>query len=152
MPFPDAVVFIKLIIMVYFLAGVRGNKRDEKGYVRRVMDRYLVDAINPTEAETKIVKELASVYEGISIEKLEMKETMEKTSPNDDGYFYYEVSIAFLSLDEKTGKEKSTSRKMYVLASGFDAAKSMVDEYTKGFAGSFTIESIRLTKILDLVQ
>lgn len=134
----------------WFMAGIRYEKTMEDGQVKKVTEYYLVDALSFAEAEARIVEEMKPFISGeFKVESLK-REKLTETFLHAEGDKYYKAKINFITLDERTGREKKTSANTLVQASTIDEAKDRLAEGMKATMADYFVESITETKILDV--
>ena len=113
---------------------------------------YLVDALNFTEAEARIIKEISPYCNG----QLEVKDIRRVrysemfTSDKESADKWYKVKCMFVILDEKTQAEKRTASLMLVQASDLHDAVKRFDEGMKGSMVDYEIHTVQETNILDV--
>lgn len=112
-----------------------------------VQESYIVEAYSIFEAVTKINERLQNIDE---IESAVRKNYAELIL--NDKEKFYEIKVAFITLDEKAGKEKRTHVNMLVQASSIDDAKSEHDEYMKDTLSDYEVVAVRETKIIDVIM
>ncbi len=133
----------------WFLAGIRFDKTLEDGSQKKVTEYYLVDALSFTEAETRITDEMQPLISGEFIVESLKREKLSETFFG-AGDKYYKVKVSYITLDERTGREKKTPAYMMVQASTIDEAKSRFAEGMKGTMADYVVESITETKVVDV--
>lgn len=81
--------------------------------VKKVNEPYLVDALNFTEAERRIIEEITPFmtgeFEVSDIKRAHYAELFE-TPGDDSADKYFRAKLVFITLDEKSGKEKRLHR------------------------------------------
>ena len=133
----------------WFLAGIRFDKTLEDGSQKKVTEYYLVDALSFTEAEARITDEMQPLISGeFKVESLKRAKLSETFFSAGDKY--YKVKVSYITLDERTGREKKTPAYMLVQASTIDEAKSRFAEGMKGTMADYVVESITETKVVDV--
>ena len=133
----------------WFLAGIRFDKTLEDGSQKKVTEYYLVDALSFTEAEARITDEMQPLISGeFKVESLKREKLSETFFGTGDKY--YKVKVSYITLDERTGREKKTPAYMLVQASTIDEAKSRFAEGMKGTLADYVVESITETKVVDV--
>ena len=136
----------------YFEVKVRYAKNQEDGTQKMETEMYVVDALSFTEAEARITKEITPCITGdfkiISITRASYSEVV--TSEDSKADKYYKTKVAFLTYDEKTGKEKRNIGVYLVQAASLDNAKSNLD----AFFGHSMLDWVKVavveTRILDV--
>ena len=72
-------------------------------------------------------------------------------APGDDSADkFFRAKLVFITLDEKSGKEKKTSQNILIQASDLRDAIKRLDEGMKGSMLDYTIASITETAIMDV--
>lgn len=97
----------------WFECKVKYEKTMENGLVKKVNEPYLVDALNFTEAERRIIEEITPFmtgeFEVSDIKRAHYAELFE-TPGDDSADKYFRAKLVFITLDEKSGKEKRLHR------------------------------------------
>ncbi|MBP5365470.1 MAG: DUF4494 domain-containing protein [Bacteroidales bacterium] len=133
-----------------FECKISYQKIDEKtGLEKKVTEAYLFDALTYTEAEERAHRTMREYISGefavSSIRKAKFAEIL----PSDDGDRWYRCKVSFLSVDEKSGREKRISNAVLVSASGI---KDCCDKIVKGMNGNtddFEINQVMESSIVD---
>lgn len=136
----------------WFQCTVKYEKTQEDGGLKKVSEPYLVDAISFTEAEKRIIEEIkpymSGAYEVADIKRARYVEIFESTAESADRFFRFK--LVFITLDEKTGKEKKSTQNVLVQAADVRDAIARLDEGTNGSVMDFTISAIAETPIMDV--
>ena len=102
----------------WFECKVRYDKTLEDGIIKRTMETYLVDAFSFTEAEKRFIAEIEPFVSGeymvTDIKRAKISELFESDDSLADRWF--KAKVAFVTIDEKTGKEKRAAQTMMVQA------------------------------------
>lgn len=131
---------------------VRYDKTMENGAVKKVTEPYLVDALNFTEAEARIIEEERPFVSG-DLDVAAIKKTkIAEIFWDDSADKWYLVKVAFITIDEKTGTEKRAVSQVLVAGSTFRAAFDRFMEGMKGTMADFDIVSIAETPIMDVYK
>lgn len=136
----------------WFECRVSLKRTLDDGLQKQVKEIYIVDALNFTEAEARILDEL-SVYSDvtlISIKYCEANEIVDSHNPA-DGY-WYKVKVAMISIDESAGKEKKVNVTYYVRAKDFKSALVNTETWMGGSVMDYTITSIAETTIMEVFE
>lgn len=133
----------------YFITKVSYVKTMDNGLQKKVTEPYLVEAMSYTEAEATIIEQIKPYVQGdFSVSDIKNSRIYDVfINPNDEKY--YKVNIAFISLDERTGKEKMTKSRMIVTADNFPKAVLNFEDAMKSTMANFVILSIEETPIID---
>ena len=136
----------------WFECKVRTEKMLEGGATKKVTEPYLVDALNFTEAEARIIEEISPFCNGqlevVDIKRARYCEMF--TSELESADKWYKVKCMFVTLDEKTQVEKRTAQLMLVQASDLRDAVKRFDEGMKGSMIDYEIALVQETPLLDV--
>ena len=95
----------------WFECKVKYEKEIGEGKVAKQAESYLVDALNFTEAEKRIIKEMkpfiSGEFEVSDIKRARFAEMFENKSESADKW--YQCKIAITTIDEKKGVEKQVA-------------------------------------------
>lgn len=136
----------------WFECKIKYEKTMENGQVKKVTEPYLVDAINFTEAEKRIIEEakpfMTGEFQVSDIKRARFSELFECTAESADRWF--KCKLTFITLDEKSGAEKKTSQNVLVQASDLRDAIKRLDEGMKGSMMDYVISSVAETPLMDV--
>ena len=136
----------------YYEVKARSEKTMEDGMQKKVKETYLFDAMSFSEAEARAVEELAPFATGefvvTDIKRAGYTEPFPSDAPEADKW--YAVRINFITLDERSGKEKKTKAEYLVQAAEINHARTSFIEGMKGTLADYEIVSIKETPILDV--
>ncbi|MDO4934086.1 MAG: DUF4494 domain-containing protein, partial [Prevotella sp.] len=92
----------------WFECKIRYEKTLEDGMQKKVTEAYTVDALSFTEAEQRIMEEMSAYISGefdvADIKKAAYKEIF--FSDDDTADHWSKAKLQFITIDEKSGKEK----------------------------------------------
>lgn len=136
----------------WFECKVKYEKELGEGKVAKQAEAYLVDALNFTEAEKRIIKEMkpfiSGEFEVTDIKRSRFAEMFDTTSDSADKW--YQCKIALTTIDEKKGVEKQVAQTILVKALDFHDALRRLDDGMKSTVSDYGITSISETKIIDV--
>lgn len=136
----------------FFICTVAYNKMMDDGNEKRVKEAFVVDAFTFTETESRIIEEMkpyiSGEFEIMDISKAPFCEIF--LSDNAAADRYYKVKVKFLSIDEKTCKEKISTVVYLVQADSTQTAQTNADKVLGKSMFDYTLASIIETKILDI--
>lgn len=139
---------------MYYECTVKYEQVQETGLIKKVSEKYLVEALSFTEAEKRIIDEMQQYANGefdiTAIRRLSLAEILESKDAAADRW--YKAKIAFITLDEKSGKEKRTSVEVLVQASDFDDARNAINEAMKGTLGEWEKAVLSETSYVDVFK
>ena len=97
-------------IGMFFEVGIRLEKTMEDGSSKKVTEKYAVDAMSFTEAESIVTKKLSDNISGDFEIKSEAQAAYREISfsGKEGESKWYKAKVRFITLDEKTEKEKRT--------------------------------------------
>lgn len=144
---------MKIIAETWFECKVRYDKVMEDGMSRKITETYVVMAISFSEAEAKINKELSPYIEGdFSIVGLKIANYREVIFEVENSTSYFLASIALITYNERTGKEKRTKIKMLVPATNVEHAAKVVNEAYSNIMIDYGIISVIETPIVEVFE
>ena len=138
----------------WFICKIRYEKVMEDGMQKKVSETFVVDALSFTEAEARIIEEMSSYISGefdvVEIDRAVFKEIFFSDEELADKW--YKSKVAFITIDEKTEKEKRSN--IYYLAQGssLENARKNIDEVMGGTMIDYVICSVSETKIEDVFE
>lgn len=143
---------MKSRVSKFYEVKIQYQEMQEDGKEKKVTEQYVVEALNFTEAESRIIEEMTPYISGefdvVSEKIAPYNEILISDSINDDKWFISKVSL--ITLDEKTAKEKKTSQRLLVQA---DTSQTAL-EYTKKLFDSsmteFSIDAVKDTTTLEV--
>lgn len=136
----------------WFICKIRYEKTMENGMNKKVLEPYLVDALSFTEAEGRITGELTPFISGeMTVEDISRYNVSEVIpSDKEENDTWYKLKIAFITLDEKSGKEKKSYRYVLIQSCSTAMAEADLHEAWKGTLADYRIEKVEETAILDV--
>jgi hypothetical protein len=136
----------------WFECKVKYQKIVENGLEKKVTEPYLIDALNFTEAEARMIEEIRPFISGefdvTNIKKANYSELF--FSQDDAADKWYKCKLMFVTLDEKSGKEKRSATYILVQASDFIDALGKLQNGMKGTLSDYEIASISETPLVDV--
>lgn len=139
---------------IWFECKVRYEKTMEDGMPKKVVETYTVDALSFSEAEERIMEEMSSYVSGeIDIVDLKIAQYKEIFFADSDlADKWYKAKLAFITIDEKTDKEKKTSVFYLVNAGNINSALKNVDEIMSGTMVDYQTCNLSETRIIDVFE
>lgn len=138
------------MMKTWFETKVRYEKTIESGRTKRVTEPYLFDALSFTEAEKRTIEELSPYLSGeftiTAISRAEYSEVHLK----EECERFFKCQIVFITVDEKTAKEKETKTNFLIQANDLQNAKDRLTEIMKGTLADYRIGMIKETDIVDV--
>ena len=126
----------------------------EDGCLKKVTETYVIDALSFGEAEKRILEEMTSYVSG------EVEVCALKIAPYKEIFFadnnmddkWYVAKLAFITIDEKTDKEKKTRVCYLVNAGNINAAVKNIEEQMAGTMIDYDTFNVSETQILDVFE
>ena len=139
---------------IWFEAKIRYEKTMEDGCLKKVTETYVVDALSFGEAEKRILEEMGSYVSGkIDVCGLKIAPYKEVFFADSDmADRWYVAKLAFITIDEKTDKEKKTRVCYLVNAGNINAAVKNIEEQMAGTMIDYDTFNVSETQILDVFE
>ncbi len=137
----------------YFLVGTRSLVTNDKGEQVKATDQYVVEAVSWTDCEANTTAFMSGFNsEDFSIPTMK-KASFQEIFLSEDGETsrFYECTVAYIVLDEKTGKEKRSKCRYLVEGESVERAKKGIDEVLKSTMVDYDIVCIKETNIVDII-
>lgn len=160
--------------MKWYQVKARLERVQDDGNQKMVLENYLVQAFSFGMAENAIQKEIAPFASGefdiISVARKNYSEIItdkfgfesridggarrilgqKNASTNPDKWF--KCKLNFITLDERSGKEKKTSQFFLVNANTAMTAHELVDNFMMSSFSDYVVEQVDETKILEVFK
>lgn len=138
----------------WYECKIKYDKMQEDGTQKSVTEQYVLDALSFTETESRITEEMSSFISG------DFKITDIKPAKYTEIFFddvnkgdkWYKAKLNFITLDEKTGKEKKTSVLYLVQGGSLNEASKNIGQVMDGTVNEYVSTKIEETKILDVYE
>jgi len=139
---------------IWFECKIGYEKTMEDGLQKKVNESYVVDALSFTEAEKRIMEEMSSYISG----EFTIKDI--KIAPYKEIFFsdeemadrWYKAKLEFITIDEKTEKEKRSGVNYLVQAGTLNGAVKNIDTVMGGTMIDYVIASVAETKLMDVFE
>lgn len=138
----------------WFETSVQYEKTMEDGLQKKVIEQYVVDAFSFTEAESAITEEISAYISGEfrvkTIRQAAYGEIFFSDAAADDRWF--KAKLMFITIDEKTEKEKRTANTYLVQAHTIQQAMKYIEQVMGGTMIDYEVAAISDTKIFDVFE
>ena len=138
----------------WFICKIRYEKVMEDGLQKKVTEQYVVDALSFSEAEARITEEMSGYISGEfdvhEIDRCVFKEIFFSDGEMDDSW--YKAKLHFITIDEKTDKEKKTVVNYLVQGATLEGARKNIDEVMGGTMIDYRIAGVNETNIMDVFE
>ena len=144
---------MKSKVSKFFEVKIQYQKTLEDGKEKKVTEQYVVEALSFTEAETRIIEEMTPYIDG------EFDIVSEKIAPYNeiflsDNYYtddkWFVSKVAFITIDEKTEKEKKQTFRYLVQAATSELALDYTKEMLSHGMSDYRIDAVQDTPTLDV--
>lgn len=138
----------------WFECKVRYEKTREDGSEKMTTEHYTVDALSFTEAEAKIIEEMAVYVSGElrvdNINRAAYGEIFFSDICDDD--LWFKARLAFITIDEKSEKEKRSYVTYLVQAKSLERARRYIDEVMGKTMIDYEVKGLNETNIMDVFE
>ena len=138
----------------FFECTCRYEKTMEDGALKKVKETNAVDALSFSEAESRFVEEMSAYINGefevTAIKIAPYKEVFFSNNNDDDRW--YRVKLAFITVDEKTEKEKRENVMYLVQASSLDRAVKYINEIMGETMTDYSSIAVQESNIFDVFE
>ena len=139
---------------IWFECKIQYEKTMEDGLQKKVTETYTIDDLSFTEAEQRIMEEMSNYISGeFTIKDIKIAPYKEIFfSDQDMADKWYKTKLEFITIDEKTEKEKRSAVNYLVNAGTLNGAVKNVDEVMGGTMIDYIISSVSETKLMDVFE
>jgi len=131
---------------------VQYEKMQENDLPRKVREMYVVSGVSFAEAEENISEEMQGFVRGefdvININPAVYKEVFFSDDASADKWF--KARVQFITIDDKSAKEKRATYYYLIQANTFGEAKKNLEEVMKGSIMDYEIVKIEEANIIDV--
>ena len=139
---------------IWFECKIAYEKVMEDGLQKKVSESYVVDALSFTEAEKRIMEEMSSYISG----EFTIKDI--KIAPYKEIFFsdeeladrWYKAKLEFITIDEKTEKEKRSAVNYLVQAGTLKGAVGNIESVMGTTMIDYVIASVAETTLMDVFE
>ena len=143
---------MKSKVSKYYEVKIQYQKMQDDGKEKKVTEQYVVEALSFTEAESRIIEEMTPFIDGdfdvVSEKIAPYNEILLSDSYSDDKWFVSKV--AFITIDEKTAKEKKQTFRYLVQAETSEKAMDYTKEMFSHGMSDYRIDAVQDTPTLDV--
>ena len=143
---------MKSRVSKFYEVKIQYQEMQEDGKEKRVTEQYVVEALSFTEAETRIIEEMTPYISGefdvVSEKIAPFNEIFLSNNYSDDNQFVSKV--AFITIDEKTEKEKKQTFRYLVQAATSELALDYTKEMLSHGMSDYRIDAVQDTPTLDV--
>lgn len=143
---------MKSKVSKFFEVKIQYLKMQEDGKEKKVTEQYVVEALSFTEAESRIAEEMLPYTDGdldvVSEKIAPYNEIFISENSTDDKWFVSKVG--FITLDERTAKEKKQTFRYLVQAETSEHALYYTKTMLSQSMSDYSIDSVQDTPTLEL--
>lgn len=136
----------------FYEVKIQYQNIQEDGKEKKVTEQYVVEALSFTEAESRIIEEMTPYISGefdvVSEKIAPFNEIFLSDRPDDDKWFISKV--AFITIDEKTEKEKKQTFRYLVQAATSELAMDYTKEMLSHGMSDYRIDAVQDTATLEV--
>ena len=141
-----------LKISKFYEVKIQYQKTLEDGKEKKVTEQYVVEALSFAEAEARIIKEMTPYISGefdvVSEKIAPFSEIFLSDKSDDDKWFISKVG--FITIDEKTAKEKKQTFRYLVQAETSEKAMDYTKEMFSHGMSDYSIDAVQDTPTLEV--
>lgn len=139
---------------IWFECRIRYEKTMEDGMQKKVSENYVVDALSFSEAEERITEEMSSYVSGeFEIMDIKIAQYAEVFfADSDSADKWYKAKLAFITLDEKTQKEKKSTVNYLFNAGSMNGAVKSIDEVMSQSMVDYVVSAVNETTLMDVFE
>lgn len=138
----------------WFECKVRYDKTMENGQQKKTTETYIVSALSFTEAEARIVEEIKPFISGdfsvTNIRRANYKDVFFSMNANADKWFA--CQLEFVSIDERTAKEKKTKFNVLIQSENLNDTVRILAFVMNNGISDYNALSIKETAIIDVFK
>ena len=143
---------MKSRVSKFYEVKIQYQEMQEDGKEKKVTEQYVVEALSFTEAETRIIEEMTPYISGefdvVSEKIAPYNEIFLSDRTDDDKWFISKVG--FITLDERTDKEKKQTFRYLVQAATSELALDYTKEMFSHGMSEYCIDAVQDTPTLDV--
>ena len=138
----------------WFECKIRYDKVMEDGLQKKVTEAYVVDALSFSEAEERIIEEMWSYISGeFDVADIKIASYKEIFFSDDDmADKWFKAKLQFITIDERTEKEKRSTVNYLVQAGSFGSAQKNINEVMGGTMIDYVVASMAETTMMDVFE
>lgn len=143
---------MKSRVSKFYEVKVQYQKTLEDGKEKKVTEQYVVEALSFTEAEARIIEEMTPYFSGefdvVSEKIAPYNEIFLSDKSDDDKWFISKVG--FITIDERTAKEKKQTFRYLVQAETSEKAMDYTKEMFSHGMSDYSIDAVKDTPTLEV--
>ena len=139
---------------IWFECKIAYEKVMEDGLQKKVTESYVVDAMSFTEAEKRIMEEMSASISGeFTIKDIKIAPYKEIFFSDDEmADRWYKAKLQFITIDEKTEKEKRSNVNYLVQAGTLKGAVGNIESVMGTTMIDYVIAAVNETTLMDVFE
>ena len=139
---------------IWFECKIQYEKVMEDGLQKKVTETYTIDALSFTEAEQRIMEEMSSYISGeFTIKDIKIAPYKEIFFSDEDmADRWYKTKLQFITIDEKTEKEKRSNVNYLVQAGTLKGAVNNIESVMGTTMIDYVIAGVNETTLMDVFE
>lgn len=138
----------------WFVCKIKYMRVQEDGQEKKVTEQYVVDALSFAEAEGRFIEEMSHYINGefevVDISRAPFGEVFFSEDAMADKWF--KSKIQFITIDEKTEREKRSAVTYLVQAASIEDAQKNIDEVMGTTMIDYVTVGVNETAIMDVFE
>lgn len=144
---------VRSITKQFYEVTSRVERTSEDGMQKVVKDTIAVSAVSFSDAEKKATEfydEVVNIEKVCAIKEVAYREYVKRTDITPH-FSFYKVTVGMITINEVTGKEKTTKVAYLVDAGSTKEAEDIINKMFSGTVIDYKIISIKETNVTDIV-
>ena len=139
---------------IWFECKIGYEKVMDDGLQKKVTESYVVDALSFTEAEKRIMEEMSSYISGeFTVKDIKIAPYKEIFFSDDEmADRWYKAKLQFITIDEKTEKEKRSNVNYLVQAGTLKGAVNNIESVMGTTMIDYVIAGVNETTLMDVFE
>ncbi len=133
----------------WFQSKISYTKEDEKGFIKKISETYLVDALSYTEVEKRLYELLTPYIKNFDITTVARAKYTD-VFHFEDADIWYRVKMSFELIDINNGSSKMATNTILLTATTVEQALERLNEKMKTMVVDYEITEILKTNILEI--
>lgn len=145
---------MRSVIVEWFETKISYEKVDEEGLSRKVTEKYVVDAVNYTEAEERITAEMMQrISTEFNVKGISIAPYSEIIfSDNEIDEHWFKAKVKFYSVNERNGRKKILTTCYLVQAYDIEGAVFRMNKSLNGTVVDYAICSVADAGLTDVFE
>lgn len=144
---------MKTITGKFYEVGVKFDKMQEDGRIKKVTETYAVDGLTFSEGEKNTIEEIGQCISGeFDVVKMRPMKIEEIVRDDSGSCRFWKAKVVYTTLDEVSGKEKKFNFTYLIEGEDFERAYKLFNDSMKHVLGEWELAGLTSTQILDVLE